>query len=321
MKFSLIKAISTVVVVGLASYAYDANSVENTIGKHNLILIEDYNFTGGDVQGSAVIGGDLNANVAAEFGSRLENTDIAIDAVTVVGNVGDVNGGNVQIRVLKDNNFVYGGQIYNNTTIELNDGDDAQLIHNPAVSIADIVAELHADTAYYAGLTANGTYANGQFNYSGTEDQVVFNVEAKDIFAQNSNLSLNGTSGRTVIINVATNGLTDNEIVLGGGINLNNGFNGNAAFSSVLWNFSDATRIDFGSLNVKGSVLAPYAHTFGSANVDGAYAALSFTGAREFHNFTFNGDEPPTSTVSVPVPPMFWFILASAIALVYRRSR
>ncbi|MFC3123017.1 choice-of-anchor A family protein [Agaribacter flavus] len=316
MKISFLKTISTLLVLSAAPFVF---SVENTIGKHNLILIEDYNFTGGDVEGSAVIGGNLNANVAAEFGSRLENTDIAIDAVTVVGNVGDVNGGHVQIRVLKDNNFVYGGKIYDNTSIELNDGDDAKLIHKPDVSISDIVSELHADTAYFSGLQANGSFDNGQFTYSGNDEQVVFDVKAKDIFKQNSNLSLSGTDNRTVIINVSTEGLSNNEINIANlGINLNNGFNGAQAFSNILWNFYDATRIDFGSLNVKGSVLAPYAHTFGSANVDGAYAALSFTGAREFHNFTFNGSGGP---VPVPAPAVLLLLISGLLYIGLRRKK
>lgn len=312
MKFSFFKLFGCVCLSLLGS---NAMATSNTLGEYNLILIEDYNFQGGDVQGRALIGGDLNASgTAAEFGSRLENTDTAIDAVTVVGDI-TAN----QIRVLRDNNLVYGGNL-NVGQVELNDGNDGAAIHDPSLSIADVAAELHADSAYFASLATTGSFANGIFNYTGTGSEAVFNVDASDVFAQNSSLSLNWGVAETVIINVsAEDSIPGFDITVGGGVNLNNGFNRQDAFSNILWNFYDATSIDFNSLAVKGSVLAPLATTTGGASFDGSFAAVSYTGAREFHNFVFNYDKPSTAT-QIPEPSV-WAIMLMSLVYLTRSKR
>lgn len=292
-------------------------STSSTLGTYNLILLEDYNFQGGDVQGQVLIGGDLNASGhAVEFGSRLANTNTAIDAVTIMG---DVNAN--QIRVLNDNNLVYGGAL-NVSHVELNDGNDGKAIANADLSIDDVAASLHADSAYFASLSANGTYSDGIFNYIGTDSVAVFNVSADDVFAQNSDLSLNWGDAETVIINVSASNALANDIVVGGGVNLNNGFNGSEAFSNVLWNFYDAESIDFNSLAVKGSVLAPLATTSGGASFDGSFAAVSYTGAREFHNYVFNYEAPSAPpVVSVPEPPTIAVLAVLLLFLSFRRAR
>jgi len=87
---------------------------------------------------------------------------------------------------------------------------------------------------------------------------------------------------------------------------MNNGFqaianNDNLGATNILWNFYEATSINFGSMRVNGSVLAPYAHVTGGNNFDGALAAKSFSGAVEVHDELFNWTPPltppPTSTV------------------------
>ncbi|BFT28949.1 hypothetical protein D210916BOD24_01250 [Alteromonas sp. D210916BOD_24] len=300
------------------AFAVDTTPINSSgngaLGTYNLILLEDYNFSGGDVQGRTFIGGNLNAQGRyAEFGSRLANTNTAIDAVTIVG---DVNASGV--RVLRDNNLVYGGAL-NASTVELNDGDDGQLIHDPNVTIADIATELYTDTAYYASLSSNGAYSNGVFNYTGIDEVAVFNVSAIDIFSQNSNLSLNWGAAETVIINVSANGFSNNDIVIGGGVNLNNGFTQQSAFSNVLWNFYDAESINFNGVAMKGSVLAPFADTSGGASFDGTFAANSYTGAREFHDFVFNYERPP-SIVAVSSPST-GVLLIGALGILFLRRR
>jgi len=314
--FRLVVLILSIFCCITSSHASNAiSSSTNALGTYNLILLEDYNFQGGDVQGRTLIGGDLNASGrAVEFGSRLANTNTAIDAVTIVG---DVNA-NV-VRVLRDNNLVYGGAL-NASVVELNDGNDGQAIYDPNVSIDSIAASLHADSAYYASLSENGTFSNGVFNYVGSDDVAVFDVSASDVFAQNSNLSLNWGSAETVIINVSANGLVGNDIVIGGGVNLNNGFNGSSAFSNILWNFYDAESIDFNSLAVKGSVLAPLATTTGGASFDGSFAAVSYTGAREFHDYVFNYERPDGGIVEVSAPSVLIIMLLGLIFVGTRKN-
>lgn len=310
---SVVLLILGVFLLGVSSAKAADNS--GALNSYNLILLEDYNFSGGDVQGKTFIGGDLNANGrVAEFGSRLANTNTAIDAVTIVGDV-NANG----IRVLRDNNLVYGGAL-NASTVELNDGNDGQLIYNPDVSIAAIKNELLSDSAYYSSLAGNGNFSNGVFNYTGSDELAVFNVSAADVFSQNSNLSLQWGAAQTVIVNVTASDFAGGNIVIGGGVNLNNGFTQQSAFSNILWNFYDANSIDFNGIAMKGSVLAPFADTRGGASFDGTFAANSYTGAREFHNFVFNY-ERPDDTVEVSESSTIMLLICALAGVFLRRKR
>lgn len=310
---SVVLLILGVFLLGASSAKAADNS--GALNSYNLILLEDYNFSGGDVQGKTFIGGDLNANGrVAEFGSRLANTNTAIDAVTIVGDV-NANG----IRVLRDNNLVYGGAL-NASTVELNDGNDGQLIYNPDLSIAAIKNELLSDSAYYSSLAGNGNFSNGVFNYTGSDELAVFNVSAADVFSQNSNLSLQWGAAQTVIVNVTASDFAGGNIVIGGGVNLNNGFTQQSAFSNILWNFYDANSIDFNGIAMKGSVLAPFADTRGGASFDGTFAANSYTGAREFHNFVFNY-ERPDDTVEVSESSTIMLLICALAGVFLRRKR
>lgn len=280
-----------------------ALATENALGTYNLILLQDYNFQGGDVEGRTFIGGDLNAQgTAAEFGSRLPDTDTAIDAVTIVGDVSATH-----VTVQNGNNLVYGGSL-GMTNVNLN-GSGGSAINDPSVSIASLQNSLYNDAQYFSALDDNGQLSNGTLTYGGADDVAVFDVSAGDIFAMNTTLSINQGTASTVVINV---GGTD--ISVDGGVNLVGAFTNVSNFSNILWNFYEATSIDFGNLAVKGSVLAPYAETSGGASFDGAFAALTYSGAREFHNFTFNYDRPVTST-AVPEPSSLALVGLALLAL------
>lgn len=312
LKANIFKVIITLFTSLVAASAL---ATSNTLGEYNLILIEDYNFQGGDVEGSTIIGGDLNASgYAVDFGSRLENTDTAIDAVTIVG---DVNAN--QVKVLSDNNVVYGGTL--NATIEINNGDDGEVIYDASLSIADIVADLYADSAYFASLDANGTFdvdANesnkGVFTYTGSESLAVFSVDASEL--DYASLDIDWGSAETVVINVYGTDVSINSNLVGG---FNDAIDQSTSTTNVLWNFVEAESIDFGNTAMKGAVLAPFADTTGGASFDGSFAAVSYTGSREFHNYVFDYDtpEPPTE---VPAPAAWLMMLVASVYLL-RRNR
>jgi len=131
------------------------------------------------------------------------------------------------------------------------------------------------------------------FSYSGADDIAVFNLDGTSLFAQNSNWSLMAGNAQTVIINVS--GTTVKNL---GGVNMNNGFGAHAGgnnlgASNILWNFYEATSVDFGSMRVNGSVLAPLANVTTTNDFDGALAAKSYSGTGQVHNFLFNWTPPP----------------------------
>lgn len=321
---SSIFSLSMFAVVSMAtSFAY---ATENTLGTYNLILIEDYNFSGGDVEGRAFIGGDLNASGVAEFGSRLSNLDTAVDAVTIAGTT---NAG--LVRILNGNNVVYNNLPVGETassTFEVNGSGTVR--QDSDLSIDALESELRAQAAYFESLSATdgATFNNGNFAYSGSESSVVFDISADELFSTNINANIDFNSLDSVIINVNADvdgdGIGD-AINVDGGVNLNgfgNAIDTNTGTTNVVWNFYNATSINFNNLAVRGAVLAPYADLTGGASFDGAVAALSYTGAREFHNFVFNFDTPDdvNPPQEVPAPNVFILILAGLVYISRKRN-
>ena len=297
-------------LAALSLMALSASALAMPLSQYNLILFDDYHYQGGEVEGRTLIGASLHASGHSPvFGTRLPGPPDS-DGLTVVG---DINANHIN---LNGGNLVYGGAL--NASVNFNSGGGpASAIHTPGMSIAGIQQELNQGASWYASLGNNGSFAAGELLYEGADSLAVFNLDATDIFAQNTSLKLFSGAAETVIINVA-----GTQITAGGGVNLTgNGFQfdanaQNVGARNILWNFYEAEAIDFNNLAMVGSILAPYAHISGGAVFDGSVAAMSYTGAREFHQYTFI---PPT--VTVPEPSALLILLAGLcwIALVRRR--
>ncbi|ABG41347.1 hypothetical protein Patl_2837 [Paraglaciecola sp. T6c] len=315
MKYPVLSVVATLFVVICAT---SAEASSGSIGAYNLILLEDYDFNGGDVEGKSIIGGNLNAaGKAVEFGSRLPDTNSAIDAVTIVG---DINANHVTIQ--NGNNIVYGSNSsHANFNLNGSGGSALQRSQTELESeIAAVFTDIYNDSLYFNSLATNGSFSGpgnqSSLSFSGSESVAVFNVNASDVFAQNNSLSLQQASASTVVINVA-----GTDITAGGGVNLTNGFSQQTA-TNIVWNFFEATTINFNNLALKGSVLAPYADTTGGSSFDGAFAAVSYTGAREFHNFLFDYDTPkPTPPTTQVNAPASLALFALGLGLVFRTRR
>jgi len=274
------------------------------LSEYNLILIEDYNFSGGDVEGKSFIGGNLNAQGRAVDLAIKEPTLTLSDTVKVVG---DINAVNLNVQ---HGNVVYGGSA---NVDNINFNGAGQAIHDTSLSIDTMAAELIEASQNYASMAVNGIFSSvtSSLDYNENGSLAVFDVSAADIFAQNTSLRLNSNAAETVIINVS-----GTDISVAGGVNLVDGFrHDNIGASNILWNFYEATTIDFNNLAMFGSVLAPTANITGGAVFDGAVAANSYTGAREFHRFLF---EPPVT--DVPEPSTFLLLLSGLGLLATRRA-
>lgn len=181
----------------------------------------------------------------------------------------------------------------------------------------DLAAQMAALSALYGALDVNGTYSGGKLTYTGSDTTAVFSVSASDIFFQNSNLQLALGSATHAVINVYGNVDV-----------LNTNLSGSWNSSNVLWNFIDATDINFQSMAVKGTVLAPDAVVRNSGGFDGQLWAAGYTNTtlREIHDFPWTGDvPPPTEEEEFPVPEPTSLLLGLAglgiVGLRARRSR
>ncbi|WP_158538004.1 MULTISPECIES: choice-of-anchor A family protein [Corallincola] len=270
---------------------------------YNLILQQDYNFEGGDVEGRTLVGGNLNAEgFGAVFGSRITEDG---DALSVVGDITATN------LTIERGDVRHAGNL-NVGNINMNGGGTVN--YDASFNIDSIVSELNSESSFYAGLSENASFnsVTKTFEYDGTDALAVFDVSAADIFAQNSSLSLDYGLAETVIINVS-----GADILVEGGVNLVDGFRPyEFGAENILWNFYEADSVNFNSIAMSGSVLAIGADVSGGAVFDGSVAAKSYTGGREFHQFLFN---PPT--VEVPTPATFAFMLLACFGgLVLRRQ-
>lgn len=100
---------------------------------------------------------------------------------------------------------------------------------------------------------------------------------------------------------------------------------------NIIWNFYEATTVNFGSRNMMGQVIAPYAHVTSQGNIDGSIFARSLTTTGEVHLPGYNGlfqngatsaesQLPGMAGVAIPEPGSMT-LAAFAGLLLMRRKR
>lgn len=291
--YPLVKKFRTLLVSACVAASVPVAAIPLT--DYNLILLDDLTSQSIHVYGKTFVGGNIHAQGWLEFGSRLDKSsqDLSLE----VG--GNLSGEGMHVQAgyaswggqnTLNNVNCNGNNLSQNKKCLLPDAD----LDNKAGDLAD---QLYASSQQFASLLGNGDlFVNGNqktLKYSGTDDIAVFNLDGASIFAQNSNWALDAGSAQTVIINVS-----GKNILHGGGVNLNNGFaasanQDNIGASNILWNFYEAETIDFASMRVNGSVLAPFALVTMGNDIDGSLAARAYAGRGQVHNELFNWTPPP----------------------------
>jgi len=285
-------------------------ALEGTIGKHNLILLGDYLGNEGHIYGTSVIGGDVHGNL--EVGSRLDRAngyDEQVDAIVVLG---DINSS--QIRVLQNHALVYGGEL--NASIDSH--TSRRVASQQDITYANSVFdEVRADASFLSSLQSTGSFSDGTFTNHGDGRLAVFNVNASDINVQNQDLKLLKGLADTIVINVS-----GDDVQFGGNRNGNSGFDLETA-PNIVWNFHEATNVNFNNYSPAGSIIAPYAHINGG-DFDGAVAARSYGGNRQFHYYLFEGASAlpsPGDTIATAVnaPSTFGLMAFLVFAFLMRK--
>lgn len=286
-----------------AAASLSAMASATPLSDYNLILFGDLNPSGSvHVHGTSFIGGDLNGS-SPEFANQL-NKSLTIDTVEVVGNLNATGWTKVNAGQL-----AYGGT-NNLSGVNCNGnpfGGSAGCVHQVSgleTKAAALYNQLQAESAFYSSLGSTGSVDLGAdlFAYTGlATDLAVFNIAGEDLFAANSNWQLNFGNAGKVVINVSGE-------VLGNPGSVNLSGSGFGDYSNILWNFYEATSINFGN-NWKGSVLALGAAVNTQNDFDGSLAADTYIGSGQIHNIHWDFTPPPRDT-EVPEPSMLVLMLA-----------
>lgn len=291
-----------------ASLLLSLNVNATALSEYSLIVEKNYEHSSA-VWGRTFIGGNMVSN-GGEFGTRLSNDD-TLPTLTVAGSI---RGSTFNIMA---GDIEYGGKLRAN--VSFNGGGTATDVgRKPLREKRDsLVSELKQTSADYAQTDSNGKVKikgnNTTFKYTGNDKTAVFDINASDVFFQNSLLQLDKGNAETVVFNISTQSRNLGfDFLAPGGINFGNGFNSQSA-SNILWNFYDAKNLDLQDLKMRGSVLAIGANLISIGTIDGSIAAKSFIQDSQIHNYTFT---PPSE---VPLPASIQFMLMGLAGIVLAR--
>ncbi|GGY83734.1 hypothetical protein GCM10011613_30800 [Cellvibrio zantedeschiae] len=306
-------------IAALSLVAASVGASATPLNDYNLILSGDLNVSGGSghIEGKAFIGGNvLKGSVFAQH----VNKSSTADTVKVVGNFTSNNAMHVEAGYV-----AYQGTFSGPTNICNGNGMGQsgclKKVNDNSLTTEKnaLLAELTSETNYFKSLATSANFAitgdsqNKTFKYTGAAtDLAVFNIAAADL--ANLNWGVDFGSAVNVLINVS--GTTFNA----GNAHVN-GFQNKA--NNVLWNFADATALNFGD-SWYGSILALNATINTNSNLNGAIAAKSYIGNGEIHDYHWNytPPKPPKPPVKVSEPStLLLSLLGLGLILVGRARR
>jgi choice-of-anchor A domain-containing protein len=274
---------------------------------YNVVVTGNFNASV-HVEGATFVGGNLHSSVMSEFNHKGTTPD-GYSGLRVGGTISGT------LKVMHGETVEYGNKAAG-ASIDCGGGNCETAGVDLSAERDDLAAQMAALSAAYAGLSANGTYGSNKLTYAGSDSTAVFSVSASDLFFQNANLELALGSATHAIINVYGNVDVFNT-------NLTGSWNA----SNVLWNFVDATEVNFKDMAVKGTVLAPNAEVRNSAGFDGSLWAAAYTNTtlREIHDYPWTGDVPPPPVEEedefpLPEPTLLTLALAG-VGFVAARAR
>ncbi len=311
------KSIKRIAALSLVAASVSTNATP--LNDYNIILSGDFNVSGGSghIEGKAFIGGNVvNGSVFAQH----VNKSSTADTVKVVGNFTSNNAMHVEAGYV-----AYQGTFSGPTTICNGNGMGQsgclKKVNDGSLTVEKnaLLAELTNESNYFKGLSTSANFSitgdsnNKTFKYTGAAtDLAVFNIAGSDL--ANLNWSVDFGSALNVLINVSGS-------VFNAGNAHVNGFQSKA--NNVLWNFADATALNFGD-SWYGSILALNATINTGSNLNGAIAAKSYIGNGEIHDYhwSYTPPTPPKPPVKVSEPStLLLSLLGLGLMLVGRLRR
>ncbi len=243
---------------------FSAGAAAQPLHDFGLIVLDDMQVSHLHLHSNAYIGGDVTASTLDANGAV-----IRAGGQAAIGNL-NCNGG--QQACLS-----FGADIAAQRTVI------AESLYETAVLLATLEANGNIESAH----------GQARFVYTGTDPVAIFEIDGAALFAPNNNWSLAAGAADTVIINVSGSDLRNP-----GSVNFN--FSGSSGTGSIVWNFHEATSLNFGAARFTGAVLAPWADLHFGNGIDGAVAVASLSGGGSLNGARFAGLPPVAATPDEP---------------------
>ncbi len=279
-----------------------------------------------DVAGPVVVGGNLTGGQGDFYGGHLPaagSSFAGYSTLAVYGNVQNasynVNAGAVNVQGHAVGNVALGSNMHYGAVMPYSFDNIWSTLTAASTGLSQLTPAIQAPlpAAGTNGATLNAVLGS----VPGQSNVAVINITAAQL-ASYPDVKVNLNGATTVIINVTGSSFT-------GRPNIHN--NQNSFMYNVIWNFVDATTINFGATGWAGTVLAPKALVTTGNPIDGTVVAASFDGTSELHWAPTQTDlsflSPPLSGggsnigTSVPEPGSLALLLAGlgGLLLVARR--
>lgn len=290
---------------------------------YNAIIFNNLNTTS-DIEGRTFVGNNFTGGNSSNLGIHLKSTISPSDRTFVVGN--NLASGN-PINLQRGSLYIDGST--NGRIINYNGGGstvidhsiDAQLatIRDYAISQSLLLRDLAADST--VTLPADQPAPTKFYATAGADGVAVFNVSAASIFSNSKGQQFEliaDASTASIVINVS-----------GTSVNWTNGnmvgsFTNNYWQGHTIWNFYEATSINFNGHNFHGAVLAPLASVTTSAVIDGLVVANNLTTTSEVHlpdSNSLNAYAYEGYAAPIPEPGSAIFLIAAAGLILISRNR
>ncbi len=290
---------------------------------YNAIIFNNLQTTS-DIEGRTFVGNDFIGGNSANLGIHLSSSTSPTDRSFVVG--GDLAPGN-PINLQRGSLYIGGST--SGRIINYNGGGSTRIDNTLAADLAAIEDYALLQSQLLLDLTANSTVslpsnqpAPTRFMATaGIDGLAVFNVSGASIFSNplGQQFELITQSLVTdIVINVSGTSVNWTQ---GNMVGL---FNDNYWQGNIIWNFYEATSLNFGSRNFNGAVLAPLASITTSGNIDGLVVAKNLTTSAEVHLPNSNSPVPNAYdgyTAPIPEPGSLMFIAAAAGYCLILRNR
>jgi|GEM_PF-1305073 len=240
---------------------------------YNLFIFGDLNQPSCDTQGKVAVGNDANLSNYS-VGDQLT---AANEDVLVVGNNLTYTSGRVY-----NGNVVYG----NSTNLpQTSVSIDGTLSQGSPIDFASAKVYLEGLTASLSNYTVSGTttFEWGGLKLTGNDPFLnVFNVKGSDLNSAND-FQISVPNGSVVLVNI-----DGTNVSWSGGLVVNG-----TAISNVLFNFPQAISLTISGIDIRGTILAPFASlNFSSGVINGQVIAKSMTGGGQFNLSMFKGNIP-----------------------------